>query len=232
MHFAGLGSPGNAAPASCAARPRRQRLPQRSLLRQPTRAADRIAASTQVGSSPKSCRCRPRASADATRRCRSTSASAMPPTSRSSSRTTPAAARAWTTSVTRTTGVARTHDASVKGIGYVTGRSADPQFVLQPGQTRNATFGLIRYEASRRSASPTTTTSSSTSSSCCPASRFAQRARTASASPISRPAVSGARQRRVPPTRRTDRRCRRERYREQGDRPLQQAEEEISGTPC
>ena len=40
-----------------------------------------------------------------------------------------------------------THDASVKGIGYVTGRSADPQFVLQPGQTRNATFGLIRYEA-------------------------------------------------------------------------------------
>jgi hypothetical protein len=40
-----------------------------------------------------------------------------------------------------------THDASVKGIGYVTGRNADPQFVLQPGQTRNATFGLIRYEA-------------------------------------------------------------------------------------
>jgi hypothetical protein len=44
-------------------------------------------------------------------------------------------------------GRAGTHDASVKGIGYVTGRSADPQFVLQPGQTRNATFGLIRYEA-------------------------------------------------------------------------------------
>lgn len=40
-----------------------------------------------------------------------------------------------------------THDTSVKGIGYVAGRSADPQFVLQPGQTRNATFGLIRYEA-------------------------------------------------------------------------------------
>jgi hypothetical protein len=44
-------------------------------------------------------------------------------------------------------GRAGTHDTSVKGIGYVTGRSADPQFVLQPGQTRNATFGLIRYEA-------------------------------------------------------------------------------------
>ena len=44
-------------------------------------------------------------------------------------------------------GRAGTHDTSVKGIGYVTGRSADPQFVLQPGQTRNATFALIRYEA-------------------------------------------------------------------------------------
>lgn len=44
-------------------------------------------------------------------------------------------------------GRAGTHDGSVKGIGYVTGRSADPQFVLQPSQTRNATFGLIRYEA-------------------------------------------------------------------------------------
>jgi hypothetical protein len=40
-----------------------------------------------------------------------------------------------------------THDGSVKGIGYVTGRAADPQFVLQPGNARNATFGLIRYEA-------------------------------------------------------------------------------------
>ena len=44
-------------------------------------------------------------------------------------------------------GRAGTHDTSVKGIGYVTGRSADPQFVLQPGQTRNASFALIRYEA-------------------------------------------------------------------------------------
>jgi hypothetical protein len=39
-----------------------------------------------------------------------------------------------------------THDTSAKGIGYVTGRSADPQFVLQPGQTRSATFGLMRYD--------------------------------------------------------------------------------------
>lgn len=40
-----------------------------------------------------------------------------------------------------------THDTSVKGIGYVTGRSADPQFVLNPGQYRNATFNLIRFNA-------------------------------------------------------------------------------------
>ncbi len=40
-----------------------------------------------------------------------------------------------------------THDTSVKGMGIVTGRSADPQFVLQPGQSRNATFALIRYES-------------------------------------------------------------------------------------
>lgn len=44
-------------------------------------------------------------------------------------------------------GRAGTHDTSVKGMGYVTGRSADPQFTLNPGQSRNATFGLIRYEA-------------------------------------------------------------------------------------
>lgn len=40
-----------------------------------------------------------------------------------------------------------TYDTSVKGIGYVTGRSADPQFVLNPGQSRNATFNLIRFNA-------------------------------------------------------------------------------------
>lgn len=44
-------------------------------------------------------------------------------------------------------GRAGTYDTSVKGIGYVTARSADPQFVLNPGQSRNATFGLVRYEA-------------------------------------------------------------------------------------
>ncbi|HNR23714.1 MAG TPA: hypothetical protein PKL49_11915 [Steroidobacteraceae bacterium] len=44
-------------------------------------------------------------------------------------------------------GRAGTHDTSVKGIGYVDGRSADTQFALAPGQSRNATFNLIRYEA-------------------------------------------------------------------------------------
>lgn len=40
-----------------------------------------------------------------------------------------------------------THDTSVKGIGIVTGRSADTQFQLAPGQTRNATFNVIRFNA-------------------------------------------------------------------------------------
>lgn len=40
-----------------------------------------------------------------------------------------------------------THDTSAKGIGYVDGRQADPQFTLQPGQSRNATFQLIRFNA-------------------------------------------------------------------------------------
>ncbi len=40
-----------------------------------------------------------------------------------------------------------THDGSVQGIGYVTGRSADPQFTLSPGQSRNATFSVTRYNA-------------------------------------------------------------------------------------
>lgn len=44
-------------------------------------------------------------------------------------------------------GRAGTHDTSVKGIGFVSGRTADTQFQLQPGQSRNATFNLIRYEA-------------------------------------------------------------------------------------
>jgi hypothetical protein len=40
-----------------------------------------------------------------------------------------------------------THDTSVKGIGMVTGRSADTQFQLSPGQARSATFNLIRFNA-------------------------------------------------------------------------------------
>lgn len=40
-----------------------------------------------------------------------------------------------------------THDTSVKGIGMVASRSVDTQFALAPGQSRNATFGLIRYGA-------------------------------------------------------------------------------------
>lgn len=43
-------------------------------------------------------------------------------------------------------GRAGTHDVSVKGMGIVDARKADPQFVLQPGQSRNATFQVIRYD--------------------------------------------------------------------------------------
>ncbi len=39
------------------------------------------------------------------------------------------------------------HDASVKGIGMVAGRTVDTQFALAPGQTRNASFGIIRFNA-------------------------------------------------------------------------------------
>jgi hypothetical protein len=38
-----------------------------------------------------------------------------------------------------------THDTSVKGIGMITGRSVDTQFSLSPGQSRNATFSIIRF---------------------------------------------------------------------------------------
>ena len=38
-----------------------------------------------------------------------------------------------------------THDMSASGIGIVEGSRADPQFVLQPGDSRDATFQLIRY---------------------------------------------------------------------------------------
>jgi hypothetical protein len=38
-------------------------------------------------------------------------------------------------------------DGSVKGIGLVTGRSADPQFVLSPGESRTAAFSMIRFNS-------------------------------------------------------------------------------------
>jgi hypothetical protein len=40
-----------------------------------------------------------------------------------------------------------TYDGSVKGMGLVTGRSADPQFVLSPGESRTANFSMIRYNS-------------------------------------------------------------------------------------
>lgn len=43
-----------------------------------------------------------------------------------------------------------THDVSFKGIGLITGRAADPQFVLQPGQSRDAAFGVIRFNSLRK----------------------------------------------------------------------------------
>src|SRR5262249_11277407 len=39
------------------------------------------------------------------------------------------------------------HDTSVKGIGMVAGKTADTQFQLAPGQSRSATFGVVRYNA-------------------------------------------------------------------------------------
>jgi len=41
-------------------------------------------------------------------------------------------------------GTAGTHDTSATGIGLVEGRNADPQFVLNPGESRSAAFGLFR----------------------------------------------------------------------------------------
>jgi hypothetical protein len=40
-----------------------------------------------------------------------------------------------------------THDTSVKGIGLLTGRAVDTQFALTPGQSRAATFNIIRFNA-------------------------------------------------------------------------------------
>jgi hypothetical protein len=42
-------------------------------------------------------------------------------------------------------GRAGTHDGSSSGIGIVEGTKADPQFVLRPGESREARWGLIRY---------------------------------------------------------------------------------------
>jgi hypothetical protein len=42
-----------------------------------------------------------------------------------------------------------THDTSVQGIGMVEGPRADPSFVLGPGESRNATFGVIRFSPPR-----------------------------------------------------------------------------------
>jgi hypothetical protein len=41
-------------------------------------------------------------------------------------------------------------DASTQGIGLLEGHKADTQFQLDPGESRNAMFGIIRYEAARR----------------------------------------------------------------------------------
>lgn len=47
-------------------------------------------------------------------------------------------------------GRAGTHDMSTQGIGLLEGRKADTQFQLDPGESRNAMFGIIRYEAARK----------------------------------------------------------------------------------
>ncbi len=40
-----------------------------------------------------------------------------------------------------------TYDTSVQGIGIVSARQADTSFVLRPGETRTASFGVIRFES-------------------------------------------------------------------------------------
>lgn len=42
-------------------------------------------------------------------------------------------------------GHAGTHDGSAQGIGISEGQKANPQFVLQPGESRNAIFQVVRY---------------------------------------------------------------------------------------
>ena len=46
-------------------------------------------------------------------------------------------------------GRAGTYDRSARGIGVVTAREADAQFVLRPGEARMATFELVRYRPGR-----------------------------------------------------------------------------------
>lgn len=41
-----------------------------------------------------------------------------------------------------------THDTSVQGIGMWEGAKVDPSFTLAPGESRNAVFGVMRYNAS------------------------------------------------------------------------------------
>jgi hypothetical protein len=47
-------------------------------------------------------------------------------------------------------GRAGTYDQSAQGIGVVTGRQADPQFALRPGESRRAAFELWRYDAASK----------------------------------------------------------------------------------
>jgi hypothetical protein len=47
-------------------------------------------------------------------------------------------------------GTAGTHDTSAQGIGIVEGTRADPQFVLRPGESRNAVFQLLRDRGAAR----------------------------------------------------------------------------------
>lgn len=42
------------------------------------------------------------------------------------------------------------HDTSFAGIGLVTSRQADPSFVLNPGESRNATFTVTRFNSLRQ----------------------------------------------------------------------------------
>jgi hypothetical protein len=46
-------------------------------------------------------------------------------------------------------GRAGTHDVSASGIGIVESNKADPQFILQPGQSREAVFQLIRFDVGK-----------------------------------------------------------------------------------